>query len=55
MKERNFFQGLQGKLLMFFLVMSLVPVITVSAISYQRSKASLRRWGRRCSTTPRTA
>ena len=41
MKQRNFFQGLQGKLLTFFLLMSLVPLITVSAISYQRAKASL--------------
>ncbi|GFE59384.1 methyl-accepting chemotaxis protein [Geobacter sp. AOG1] len=45
MKKRTFFQGLQGKLLLFFLAMSLVPLIAVSSISFQRSKTSLQGMG----------
>jgi len=40
-KKRSFFSGLQGKLLLFFLLMSLLPLVTVSAISFQRAKSSL--------------
>jgi len=41
MQKRSFFSGLQGKLLLFFLLMSLLPLVTVSAISFQRAKSSL--------------
>jgi methyl-accepting chemotaxis protein len=41
MKSRGFFRGLQGKLMLFFLVMSLVPLGVVSTISYQKAKTSL--------------
>lgn len=45
MKKRNFLAGLQGKLLLFFLLMSLVPLITVSVTSFQRAKSSLQTMG----------
>ncbi|HZV81625.1 MAG TPA: methyl-accepting chemotaxis protein [Geobacteraceae bacterium] len=41
MNKRSFFSGLQGKLLSYFLLMSLVPLIIVTAISYQKSQSSL--------------
>jgi methyl-accepting chemotaxis protein len=44
-KKRAFFQGLQGKLLLFFLLLSLVPLVTVSAVSFQRAKSSLQAMG----------
>ena len=45
MKQRGFFQGLQGKLLVFFLLMALIPLIIVSTISYQRAQSSLQAMG----------
>jgi methyl-accepting chemotaxis protein len=44
-EKRGFFKGLQGKLLTFFLLMSLVPLVTVSVVSFQRSKGSLQAMG----------
>jgi len=41
MKKRTFFKGLQGKLLMYFLLMSLVPLAAVATIAYQKAKNSL--------------
>ncbi|MBT0654679.1 methyl-accepting chemotaxis protein, partial [Geomobilimonas luticola] len=41
MKKRTFFQGLQGKLLLYFLLMSLVPLLVVSIVSYQKAQKSL--------------
>jgi len=41
MKAKSFFQGLQGKLLVYFLLMALVPLLVVSSISYQKAKTSL--------------
>jgi methyl-accepting chemotaxis protein len=46
MKQRNFFQGLQGKLLIFFLLMSLIPLALVSTIAYQKAKGSLQAIGK---------
>jgi len=41
MAKKSFFKGLQGKLLLYFLLMSLIPLITVSTVSFQRAKSSL--------------
>ncbi|MBK5276867.1 MAG: methyl-accepting chemotaxis protein, partial [Desulfuromonadales bacterium] len=41
MKKRSFFSGLQGKLLIYFLLMALVPLIVVTAISYKKSQTAL--------------
>jgi methyl-accepting chemotaxis protein len=41
MGKRNFFKGLQGKLLVLFLVLSLVPLVTVSVISFFSARNSL--------------
>jgi methyl-accepting chemotaxis protein len=43
--KRSFFSGLQGKLLTFFLLMSLVPLALVSTIAYQKAKGSLQQMG----------
>src|SRR6185369_14343009 len=40
-RNRSFFSGLQGKLLSYFLLMSLVPLIVVAVISYQKSQSAL--------------
>ena len=45
MEKRSFFKGLQGKLLLFFLLMSLIPLVTVSTIAYQKAKGSLQQLG----------
>ncbi|RII26577.1 MAG: hypothetical protein CXR31_09155 [Geobacter sp.] len=45
MKKRTFFQGLQGKLLLFFLAISLIPLIIVSSVSFQRSKSGMQGMG----------
>ncbi|MCM2357080.1 MAG: methyl-accepting chemotaxis protein [Geobacteraceae bacterium] len=45
MKNRGFFKGLQGKLLLFFLLMSLIPLALVTTISYQKAKNSLQDMG----------
>lgn len=45
MKKRSFFKGLQGKLLLFFLLMSLMPLALVSTIAYQKAKGSLQQLG----------
>jgi methyl-accepting chemotaxis protein len=41
MKKRSFFSGLQGKLLTYFLLMSLVPLMVVTVIAYKKSQSSL--------------
>ena len=41
MERRFFIRGLQGKLLVFFLLMSIIPLAVVSTISYQKAKGSL--------------
>jgi len=41
MKQRKVSQGLQGKLLIFFLLMSLLPLAAVATIAYQKAKGSL--------------
>lgn len=40
-EKRKFFSGLQGKLLLWFLALSLIPVIIVGVISYLNSSGSL--------------
>jgi methyl-accepting chemotaxis protein len=45
MNNRGFFKGLRGKLLAFFLLMALVPLLIVSTIAYQKAKASLQEVG----------
>ncbi len=45
MDKRNFFKGLQGKLLTFFLLMALIPLVIVSTIAYQKAKGSLQTFG----------
>lgn len=45
MKDRLFFKGLQGKLLICFLLVSLLPLSLVTAISYMRAKSSLQAVG----------
>ncbi len=45
MHKRSFFRGLQGKLLTFFLLMALVPLVIVSTIAYQKAKGSLQELG----------
>jgi hypothetical protein len=40
-ENRGFFKGLQGKLLVYFLLMSLIPLAVVATISHQKAKASL--------------
>jgi methyl-accepting chemotaxis protein len=44
-EKRLFFKGLQGKLVLFFLLMSLIPLVTVSTIAYQKAKGSLQQLG----------
>jgi methyl-accepting chemotaxis protein len=46
MAKRGFFKGLQGKLLGLFLLLSLVPLIVVSVISFQSSKRGLQTMAR---------
>jgi len=41
MKKRSFFSGLQGKMLMYFLLMTMIPLIVVSYISYQKGHDAL--------------
>jgi methyl-accepting chemotaxis protein len=41
MKMRSFFSGLQGRLLTYFLLMALVPLMAVSTISYNKAQTSL--------------
>jgi methyl-accepting chemotaxis protein len=41
MKKRNFIQGLQGKLLVLFLLVSLVPLLCVTLLAFEKSKTSL--------------
>lgn len=45
MHKRSFFKGLQGKLLFFFLLMSLLPLAIISTIAYQQAKGSLQKVG----------
>ena len=45
MSKRSFFAGLQGKLMLFFLLMALIPLLVVSAVSFQKSKQSLQAMG----------
>ncbi|PKN16064.1 MAG: methyl-accepting chemotaxis protein [Deltaproteobacteria bacterium HGW-Deltaproteobacteria-23] len=45
MNKRSFFKGLQGKLLLFFLLMSLLPLAIVSTVAYQQAKGSLQKLG----------
>jgi methyl-accepting chemotaxis protein len=45
MSNRSVFKGLQGKLLLFFLLMSLIPLSVVSTIAYQKAKGSLQQLG----------
>jgi methyl-accepting chemotaxis protein len=45
MNKRSFFQGLQGKLMLFFLLMSLIPLTLVATIAYQKAKDSLQHMG----------
>ncbi len=42
-EKRRFFIGVQDKLLLWFLILSLVPVATISILSYRNSSASLRK------------
>lgn len=41
MVTRGFFKGLQGKALVVFLLLSLVPLLLASVISYQSSRSGL--------------
>ncbi len=41
--KRSFFKGLQGKLMTWFLVLSIIPIVVVGAIAYFNSSASLHR------------
>ncbi|MCK5099965.1 MAG: hypothetical protein KAR45_17780, partial [Desulfobacteraceae bacterium] len=44
MKEkRKFFEGLQGKLILWFLVLTLVPLLIINLISYLNFRASLKK------------
>ncbi|RII28325.1 MAG: hypothetical protein CXR31_00025 [Geobacter sp.] len=45
MKQRSFLKGLQGKLLLFFLVISIVPLVIVATVAYQKAKGSLQELG----------
>ncbi len=42
MAERKWFAGLQGKLLLWFLALALIPLLVVSVISYMNAARSLR-------------
>ncbi|GEM_PF-936458 len=41
MKKRNFFAGLQGKLLTYFLLMALIPLTIVTIVSFKKAQTSL--------------
>jgi methyl-accepting chemotaxis protein len=43
MLKKSIFKGIQAKLLMWFLLLSLVPLLIVSSLSYINSKASLKK------------
>lgn len=41
MKNRSFFAGLQGKMLLYFFLMTMTPLLLVSYISYQKGQDAL--------------
>jgi len=43
MKKRGFLSGLQGKMLLYFLLMTMIPLFVVSYVSYQKGHDSLQK------------
>ena len=43
MQKRSFFSGLQGKMLLYFLLMTMIPLILVSYVSYQKGHDALQK------------
>jgi len=46
MQKRGFFSGLQGKMLLYFLLMTMIPLMIVSYISYSKGQHALQEMAR---------